>query len=112
MLTLNILINFFEGTGGDYQNRTLNQMLRWSDEQLEQKHDYIQTLFPLPENSAVNYNAPLIDEEVFKAFQSREDLRQNLRKAFERILSFWGFRIADEFGQPKVSWLMEAWNER
>jgi len=58
---------------------------------LEDEHDYIQTLFPIPETSMiVGRSAPIIDEEVFKAFRSRPELQSRLKDAFNRILWFYG----------------------
>jgi len=58
------LVAFYDGTGTDGRGRTLEQILEWRATRLEQSHDYIQTLFPLPEASGVNFSAPLIDKQV------------------------------------------------
>jgi len=58
------LVAFYDGTGTDERGRTLEQILEWRATRLEQSHDYIQTLFPLPEASGVNFSAPLIDKQV------------------------------------------------
>ena len=36
--------------------------------------------------------APIINLEVMQAFRSRSELRQELRRSFERMLSFYGFK--------------------
>jgi hypothetical protein len=89
----NSLIAFFEGTGTDHKGRLLTEILAESDQWLECKHDYIQTLFPLPEQSAFAWGTELVDMEVFIAFRQRPDLRESLRTAFRRILKFWGFKL-------------------
>jgi len=43
------VVVFFAG-GKDDEGRTLDEMLSWSDLKLERLHDYIQWMFPLPEN--------------------------------------------------------------
>lgn len=43
------IVVFFAG-GKDDEGRTLDEMLSWSDLKLERLHDYIQWMFPLPEN--------------------------------------------------------------
>ncbi|EPE35855.1 hypothetical protein GLAREA_05193 [Glarea lozoyensis ATCC 20868] len=97
------LIEFFEGTGTDDQGRSLSQILAWSDENLEWSHDYIQTVFPLPERSDFQYTVAVIDERVFDSFRARKDLRESLRTAFKRILSFYGFELSEsESGDPVV----------
>ncbi|KAI0008410.1 opioid growth factor receptor conserved region-domain-containing protein [Xylariaceae sp. FL0662B] len=89
------LVDFYDpGTRGpDARGRTLDQILRWRDTRLEIQHDYIQTLFPLPEGSIFNDLAPIIDEETFLYFRQHDELKGNLRRAFTRILAFYGFEI-------------------
>ncbi|KAF2735679.1 hypothetical protein EJ04DRAFT_511628 [Polyplosphaeria fusca] len=88
-----LLIRFYDGqiNAADAANRTLDDILGWSDQRLEQCHDYIQMLFPLPEGSPYNYQAPIIDREIFQAFRSRPELQDRLRESFIRILDFYGF---------------------
>jgi hypothetical protein len=45
----------------DALGRTQEQILAWSNSQLENSHNYIQMLFPLPEGSPYNWSAPVID---------------------------------------------------
>jgi hypothetical protein len=98
------LITFFEGTGTDDQGRSLSQILAWPDQNLEWSHDYIQTLFPLPERSDYQYTVAVVDERVFDAFRARKELRDSLRTAFRRILSFYGFELHEgKSGAPVVS---------
>jgi Opioid growth factor receptor (OGFr) conserved region len=96
------LIAFFDGLGGDYRGRTLSSILQWPDEMLEYSHDYIQTLFPIPERSAVSQNATIINREVFEAFHTRPELRSSLRMAFKRILSFYGLKLIEDKGNMRV----------
>lgn len=95
-MSQNILVAFFQGTGRDINSHTLDDMLEWSNSLLERKHDYIQTLFPLPEASLFNSTASnLINGDVFRAFRASPDLQNNLRRAFRRMLSFYGFAEQD-----------------
>lgn len=102
----NILISFFNGAGRDHQHRSLEEILQWPDELLERCHDYIQTLFPLPESSRFSWTSELIDEEVFNAFRATEKLRDNLRRAFDRILSFYGLESLVHDGKVVVCILL------
>jgi hypothetical protein len=88
-----LIIAFYdpEIRAADAHGRTQDQILSWNDSQLERCHNYIQMLFPLPEGSPFNWEAPVIDREVMIAFRSRDELRDGLRKSFERILEFYGF---------------------
>lgn len=88
-------VRFYDPTllGRDSKGRTLLEILSWNDRKLESCHDYIQTLFPLPEPSPYNYAAPVIDREVFDAFRSRPELRAQFRKSLDRMLQFFGFEL-------------------
>lgn len=86
------LVQFYDPTlnAPDEEGRTLSSILTWPDSRLEDCHDYIQQIFPLPEQSPYNPSAPLISPEIFSAFRQRADLRGQLRQSFIRILSFYG----------------------
>jgi hypothetical protein len=86
------LVEFYGLKGADHQGRRLDQILNWNDQRLEMCHDYIQTLFPLPEGSMFA-DAPVIDEQTYLYWREHSDLKRNLRRAFERILAFYGFGI-------------------
>lgn len=89
-----LLIRFFDPSIAslDSRGRTLATVLSSSDRQLEASHDYIQTLFPLPEGSMFN-SAPLITPEIREAFLSQPQLRASLRNALERMLAFYGLQL-------------------
>ncbi|PBP18237.1 hypothetical protein BUE80_DR011053 [Diplocarpon rosae] len=95
---MNLLITFYEGTETDHRGRSLNEVLQWNASQLEASHDYIQILFPLPEESGVNWDAPVIDRQVFDAFRSRPELKERLRDSLRRMLWFYGFELQTEGG--------------
>jgi hypothetical protein len=115
------LIEFYRGTGPDAEGRRLDDILTWDDERLEAVHDFIQWLFPLPEPSRFNPGAPLLAPEDVAAFRQDPALRANLRRSFERILSFLGLaetddgavvegpnfarRAPDVWGYPNHNWL-------
>lgn len=85
----------------DYKGRTFEAILSWTDHQLEREHDYIQILFPVPEPSPHNQNAPLLDRAAFEAFRSRPELRTQIRRSFVRICAFFGFRMQkDNINDP------------
>lgn len=78
----------------DARHRTLEEILEWPDSELERCHNYIQMLFPVPEGSMFNWEAPVIDRKVMEAFRSRAELREQLQKSFQRMLTFYGFAVA------------------
>lgn len=99
---MSLLITFYEGTGTDPKGRYLKDILQWKEDRLEASHDYIQILFPLPEESGVNWNAPIIDRQVFDAFRSRPELREKLKEAFVKMLWFYGLKMFDDDNVIKV----------
>lgn len=97
-LKTQLLIGFFdpEIKAKDSKGRTLDDILSWDDSKLESCHDYIQMIFPLPEGSAHNWNAPIITWHSLNAFRERSELRGRLRESFLRILQFYGFQLEEE----------------
>ena len=91
----NRILSFYGGAGEDHAGRRWDDILRWPDERLEQVHDFIQWLFPLPEPSPVNPLAPVLDRETIAAFAARPELRANLRASLERMLRFYGLDLRD-----------------
>jgi hypothetical protein len=92
------LLDFYRGKSPDSEGRFLKDLLAWSDLDLEEVHDFIQWLFPLPEPSRFNPDAPLLTSEDIAAFNHDERLRANLAKSFERILSFLGLEGIKDAG--------------
>ncbi|MCJ1397625.1 hypothetical protein MMC11_000821 [Xylographa trunciseda] len=88
------LVSFYDPKikARDRKNRSLDEILEWDDTRLEREHDYIQLLFPLPEPSEHNPHAPLVDEATFRAFNTRLDLPNQVLRALDRMLRFFGFR--------------------
>lgn len=86
------VVRFYRGFGHDHRGRRLDEILGWGDEALEHVHDYIQWLFPLDEASAFNPYAPLVTPTDREAFTIDANLTANVRRSFERMLAFYGFR--------------------
>jgi hypothetical protein len=89
------LLDFYRGEGTDAEGRRLDDILAWRDNMLEAVHDFIQWLFPLPEPSRFNPDAPLLAPEDIAAFRQDPALRANLRRSFQRILTFLGLAETD-----------------
>jgi hypothetical protein len=71
-------------------------VLRFDDAALERVHDFIQWLFPLRERSGANPDAPRLDDAAITAFRVRPELRANLRRSLDRMLSFYGLTWAGD----------------
>ena len=96
------IVAFYSG-GRDSEGRTLREILAWNDGALEAVHDYIQWVFPTRQPSGVNPSAPLVTIDTSRAFASNADLREGLRDAFARMLSFYGLRrTLDDSGSARI----------
>lgn len=94
-----ILINFLQGTGMDNRGRTHADILKFSDEALEDTHDYIQWLFPLREPSEAVPDSPWIErEETVRLLREDEDVQENIVNALVRM---------DRFYQSNTFWLKQ-----
>ncbi|KAK6218105.1 hypothetical protein LQW54_002854 [Pestalotiopsis sp. IQ-011] len=96
------LVEFYDLKSPDHRGRKLEDILEWPDQELEHHHDYIQILFPLPEGSLFA-NAPIIDEETYLYWREHEELKRNLRRAFDRMLAFYGLQWAQTEGEDGQS---------
>lgn len=90
------LIDFYRGESTDSAGRFLRDIWSWNDVAWEEVHDFIQWLFPLPEPSRFNADAPLVSQEDIAAFRSDRVLQSNLRKSFARALAFLGLALAED----------------
>jgi|SRR5262249_31002938 len=115
------LLDFYGGQTSDSEGRWLRDLWAWDDDALESVHDFIQWLFPLPEPSQFNPDAPLLTADDIAAFHTDRSLSANLRRSFERILTFLGLaegsdgavgegpnfaaRAADVWTEPNHNWL-------
>ena len=86
-------IGFYSGVEPDPRGRYLHEIQQWTDDQLEDVHDFIQWLFPLPEPSAFNSTAPLLTRDVIQEFRTRPELQEKVRVSFLRMLRFYGFEF-------------------
>ncbi len=98
--TESALVAFYRGDGRDHRGRLLSHILGFGFDELEFHHDYIQWLFPLPEPSGANADAPLLSKEDIAAFESDESLRKALLKSFYLMLQFYGLVVWE--GRPEI----------
>lgn len=89
------VLRFYEG-GPDHRGRTLAEILAKDDAWLERTHDYIQWVFPLPERSPYNPNAPVLLASDRAAFRAAPALRHRLLDGFGRMLAFYGFEMTTD----------------
>ena len=83
---------FYQGAAENPQKRTLDDILAFDDTQLEAGHDYIQWLFINETPSKFNREAPLLNNDIIRAFKEDKTFKTNLIRSFERMLKFYGLR--------------------
>jgi hypothetical protein len=96
------LVAFYRGEGRDHRGRLLSHIHQYAFDDLERHHDYIQWLFPLPEPSGANPDAPLLTADDIASFQSDESLRRALSRSFELMLQFYGLTLEGSEDDPSV----------
>ena len=95
-LTAEWLAFYGDDGGRTPSGYTLRQVLEWPDGEWEDRHDFIQWVFPTDEPSMYNSNAPVLDAATVARFRADPLMRQRLRRGFDRWLSFCGVaRTAD-----------------
>jgi hypothetical protein len=112
------LLDFYRLAKRDSERRKLDEIWGWSDDELEECHDFIQWMFPLDEPSAFNADAPLVTEEDRAAFRAEPQLQAAMRQSLSVFLAFLGLTItgdgrvirADNFNQRLALWKYQNHN--
>jgi len=115
------LLRFYRGAGTDHRGRRLADILAFDEARLESTHDFIQWLFPLPELSGANAQAPLLSATDRAAFAADPALRAALRRSFDTMLAFYGLERRGEsegvsvlrgprYGERSAEWLERPHN--
>ena len=84
------LLAFYRGAGPDAAGRTIDEIWAFDHRQLEMVHDFIQWLFPLPEPSRFNPDAPLLTAADMAAFRAAPALRARALRSLDLMLAFYG----------------------
>lgn len=84
------LISFLQGAGPDSYGRYHDDILKFSDEELENVHNYIQWLFPLREPSEAVSESPFIEnEETVQILRNDEAVQESMVTALVRMHRFY-----------------------
>jgi hypothetical protein len=104
------IVEFYLGRKKDWRGRRIEEIWAYSDEQLEETHNFIQWLFPL--RTAGRAPAPLLEAGTIATFHSDAHLRARLLKSFDVMLRFYGLRReggevvrAEDFPTKCANWL-------
>lgn len=74
------IIRFYSGE--EVNGWTLEKVLNLTNEEYDNHHDFIQLVFPLPEPSRFNPNAPLLNQEDITF------LKSNIFKVYDQFIRF------------------------
>jgi hypothetical protein len=83
------LHRYLAGVGVDGRGRHASNVLGFSDEQLENTHDYIQWLFPLAARSGAQPDAPVLTDVEAAAIRQDQRAMDTLERATDRMLRFY-----------------------
>jgi hypothetical protein len=86
---MSAIVDFLTGQGRDAAGRTLDQVLAFSDGELERHHDFIQWLFPLTEASAAVPGSPVLNPADVIALKASAEAQAHLAAAVARLGRFY-----------------------
>ena len=83
------LTAFLQGKGPDARGRTIFDVLAFDDAALERTHDFIQWLFPLPERSGAQPDAPVLSQDDIALLRQSMTAQAVLAAATDRMAAFY-----------------------
>ena len=89
------IVAFLSGSGKDTRGRWLDEILAFSDDELEHRHDYIQWLFPLDTPSQAVPGSPVLSAGDIAEIRLSGACQANLERAAERMRRF--YRASDDW---------------
>ena len=84
----NAVLGFLNGTAADIHGRTFDDVMGFSDEQIEHTHNFIQWLFPLPEPSLSVPGSPCLTGAEITTIRYSGRAVANLNMAADWFLNF------------------------
>lgn len=82
------LTGFLDGSAPDSRGRYITEIYSLSDQEIENIHDFIQWVFPLPEASRAVFNAPVLSEHDVRDIRDNEMAQENLSRSSDWYLGF------------------------
>ena len=80
---------FLIGEGSDFLGRNLQDIWDFSDEEIEQTHDFVQVVFPINKPSrAVSHGFYLDSEALIEQIKNNPEAKENILKSAKWFLSF------------------------
>ena len=84
----NGVLGFLNGTAADIHGRKFDDVIAFSDEQIEHTHNFIQWLFPLSEPSLSVPGSPCLSDADVTAIRNSRAAIENLIKAADWFFDF------------------------
>ncbi|XP_052801826.1 opioid growth factor receptor-like protein 1 [Mya arenaria] len=108
-------VRFYRGEikSKPWPGKNIDKMLSWygNYDKLEDNHQYIQWLFPIPERSRSNSSAQRLYVHEAQAIKVDEELQGKVVQAYRMMLDFYGLRLVNPI-DGAVSRNRENWEER
>ena len=82
------LRSFLQDVGPDHRGRSLSQVWKFSDEEIESIHDFIQWVFPLETRSGAQSDAPLLTPAETDLIHKSVPATMNLERSSDWFLGF------------------------
>lgn len=85
------IIKFYMGEKNENYPYTIDDILDFSDEELEKIHNYIQWIFPTQDPRNKDTGKPFLTLEDIKYFKNSKELLDKVLLSYNRMISFYGF---------------------
>ncbi len=82
------LLSFLQDVGPDHRGRYLSDIWKFSDEQTESTHDFIQWVFPLDTRSGAQPDAPVLEAAEIAMIHKSAPATMNLERSTDWFLGF------------------------
>src|SRR3546814_8615650 len=102
------ILAFYRGDPPDGAVRTIVEVWAFDHYDIERHHDFIQWLFPLPQPSRFNPDAPILTPETAAEFHVSDDLRGRVSGSLDMMLGFYGFERVDGAIRPAADFEARA----
>lgn len=90
------IVDFYEDRGQNPSGHSYSQVMRYSDDELEAHHDFVQFLFPTKQQSKyAKGSTPITDIEI-SIFKTNLTLMNKFKQALVRMSSFYGLKFDEK----------------
>jgi hypothetical protein len=84
-----MIYEFLKGATKNSSGLTIEDILNFDKDQIENVHDYIQLLFPLKTKSKFHPNMPVLNDLEINAIKGDKVALQNIHRAVEMMMNFY-----------------------